>query len=296
MIVVTAPTGNIGRVLVERLIAAGQPIRLIARDPSKLPAAVRDQAEVVTGSHADPAVIDRALQGADQLFWLPTADFGAATVEEAFVGFSQPAVDAIRRHGVKRVVSISGLGRGTPAGAHAGHVTATLAVDDAIMKTGVAFRALTMPSFMDNVLRQVAPIRDQGVFFGVVDGARRQPTVATRDIAAVAARLLLDGSWTGQAEVPLLGPEDLSQDDEAAIMTEVLGRPVRYQRIPDQAFKDQLMSRGTSEAMAQAMLDMADAKEHGLDEGVARTPQNAIDTPTTFRQWCEDTLRPAVLG
>jgi hypothetical protein len=48
--------------------------------------------------------------------------------------------------------------------------------------------------------------------------------------------------------------------------------------------------------MAQGMLDMMIAKDNGLDLGVARTPQHAIDTPTTFRQWCEDTLKPAVQG
>jgi hypothetical protein len=42
------------------------------------------------------------------------------------------------------------------------------------------------------------------------------------------------------------------------------------------------------------MLDMMIAKDNGLDLGVARTPQHAIDTPTTFWQWCEDTLKPAV--
>jgi hypothetical protein len=49
-----------------------------------------------------------------------------------------------------------------------------------------------------------------------------------------------------------------------------------------------------SDAMAQGLLDMMIAKDNGLDNGIARTPQNAIDTPTTFRQWCEDTLKPAV--
>ena len=44
--------------------------------------------------------------------------------------------------------------------------------------------------------------------------------------------------------------------------------------------------------MAAAMADMATAKEHGLDEGVVRSPGNS--TPTTFRQWCTEVLRPAV--
>jgi uncharacterized protein YbjT (DUF2867 family) len=296
VIVITAPTGNIGHVLLDLVLASGQPVRVIARHPGKLPAAAQRQAEVFTGSHGDPAVLDQALAGADSLFWLPTSDPAAASVDDAIVGFSRPAIEAITRLGVKRVVSVSALGRGTPVAAHAGHVTASLAMDDLIAATGVAFRALTMPTFMDNLLRQLTPIREQGAFFNVVSPDRRQATVATRDIAAVAARLLLDGSWTGQAEVPVLGPEDLCPDDEAAIMSEVLGRPIRYLRIPDQALKDQLTSSGVSAAMAQALLDMADAKEHGLDEGITRTPQNAIDTPTTFREWCEDTLKPAVLG
>lgn len=39
---------------------------------------------------------------------------------------------------------------------------------------------------------------------------------------------------------------------------------------------------------------MMAAKENGLDDAIARTPQHALDTPTTFRQWCEDVLKPAV--
>jgi hypothetical protein len=39
---------------------------------------------------------------------------------------------------------------------------------------------------------------------------------------------------------------------------------------------------------------MAWAKNEGLDNGVQRTPENS--TPTSFRQWSEDTLKPAVLG
>jgi hypothetical protein len=92
----------------------------------------------------------------------------------------------------------------------------------------------------------------------------------------------------------VLGPEDLANNDLAAVMSEVLGTPVRYQQIPAQALKDRAISLGRSEVMAQSLVDMVIAKDNGLDNGVIRTPQNAIDTPTTFRQWCEDTLKPAV--
>jgi uncharacterized protein YbjT (DUF2867 family) len=55
MIVVTAPTGHIGsRLLLTELLRPDQPgetVRVVARDPARLPEAVRDRVEVVTGSH-----------------------------------------------------------------------------------------------------------------------------------------------------------------------------------------------------------------------------------------------------
>ncbi|ETK32186.1 NmrA family NAD(P)-binding protein [Microbispora sp. ATCC PTA-5024] len=294
MIVVTAPTGNIGHRVLDHVLAAGRPVRVVVRDPARLSAGVRDRVEVVQGSHGDPRVVARAFDGADALFWLLPTDHHAASVDEAYLGFTRPAAEAVRSCGVGRVVSVSALGRGTPYAAEAGHVTASLAMDDLLAGTGAAFRALAMPSFMDNLLRQAGAIKEQGAFFDVMAPGGRRPLVATRDIAAVAARLLLDDTWTGQAEVPVLGPEDLSYDDMAAVVSEVLGTPVRYRQIPLEAFKDRLTGSGMSEAMAQAMVDMAIAKDRGLDNGVVRTPENAIDTPTTFRRWCEDTLKPAV--
>jgi uncharacterized protein YbjT (DUF2867 family) len=294
MIVITAPTGQIGHQVLAHVLAAGQPARVIVRDPAKLPAGVRDRIEVVAGSHGDAEVVARALPGAEALFWLLPTDRHAASTEAAYTGFTRPAAEAIRSQGVKHVVNVTALGRNTSYAGRAGLVTASLAMDDLIAGTGVAFRALAAPSFMDNMLRQARVIKEQGVFFDVLSPGRKRPTVATRDIAAVAARLLLDSTWAGQEEVPVLGPEDLSQDDLAAIISEVLGTPVRYQRVAGQAFRDQLTGRGTSEGMAQGMLDMMIAKENGLDNGIARRAQHAADTPTTFRQWCADTLKPAV--
>ena len=49
-----------------------------------------------------------------------------------------------------------------------------------------------------------------------------------------------------------------------------------------------------SDAMAQGMLDMAVAKDNGLDNAEPRTPQSTI--PTSFRRRCEDVLKPVVLA
>jgi uncharacterized protein YbjT (DUF2867 family) len=200
----------------------------------------------------------------------------------------------MRSHGVRRIVGISALGRGTAQAGSAGLVTATLAMDDLIAESGIAYRAVTCPSFFDNLLRQVQSIREKGLFFSPVDPSRKLPGCDTQDIAETSVRLLLDGAWTGSGHQAVLGPEDLSLEDMSAVITAVLGKPVKCQRTDYGAHKQQFIGRGMSDAMAQGMTDMVRAKSEGLDNGEARTGQNT--TPTSFRQWCEHVLKPAVIG
>src|SRR3984885_15860172 len=268
MIVITTPTGQIGSQVLGNLLDSGEELRVIVRDPAQLPSDVRDSLDIVEGSHGDAAVVDKAFSGAEAVFWLVPPDPHAPSVEAAFVGFTRPAAEAFKRHGVGRVVAVSALGRGTPWADRAGYVTGSLAMDDLIAASGVAFRALCNPSFMDNTIRQAASIRDQGMFFSPIAGDRKLPTVATRDIAAAAARLLLDASWSGASEAPLLGPEDLSFNDMAEVMSDVLGKEVRFQQKTFGAYKERFVSFGMSDAMAQGMTDMAWAKNEGIENGV----------------------------
>ena len=292
MIVITTPTGQIGRQVLDHLLDSKEKLRVIVRDPSALSADVRQRVDVIEGSHGDAAVVEKAFAGADAVFWLLPPNPRALSVEAAYVDFARPACAAFRSQGVRRVVGISALGRGTPWADKAGYVTASLAMDDLIASSGVAYRALTNPSFMDNILRQAASIKNQGVFFSPIAGDSKRPSVATRDIAAAASRLLLDASWSGVSEGPLLGPEDLSFNDMAEIISDVIGKQVRFQQITFEAFKARFVSSGMSDAMAQGNTDMAWAKNEGLDNGVKRTKENS--TPTSFRLWCQEVLKPAV--
>lgn len=292
MIVITTPTGTIGRQVLDNILDSGEPIRVIARNPSRLRAETRKRVEVVEGSHGDLKVVTEAFRGADAVFWLVAPDSRAESAEAAYVDFSRPGCEAFNSAGVKRVVGVSALGRGWPK--NAGHVSATLAADDMIAITGVSYRALTCPSLMENVLRQVELIKNKGMFSSPISGDLKAPTCATRDIASAASKLLLDRSWSGVDSLPILGPEDLSFQDMAKIMSEVLGNPVRFEEMPLNAMKAMLTGSGMSEGMAQAMINMMVAKNEGLDNAEPRTPQST--TPTSFRQWCEDVLKPAVLS
>jgi len=294
MIVITAPTGNIGHQVLDHVLESTEAVRVIARYPAHLSPEILQRVEVVEGSHGEAAIVNKAFAGADSVFWLVPPDPRATTMDAAYVDFTRPACAAFKNQGIERVVGISALGRGTPAAAHAGLVTASLKMDDLIAATGVHYRAVTNPSFMDNLLRQVELIKSQGMFALPISGDLKQPSASTRDIAAIAAKQLVDRSWTGVESVPVLGPEDLSYNDMARIMSEVLGKPVRFQEMPGEAFKARLLQRGMSEAMAQANLDLWVAYNQGLDTAEPRTTQST--TPTSFRQWCEEVLQPHVMA
>jgi uncharacterized protein YbjT (DUF2867 family) len=290
MIVITAPTGHIGRKVLSNVLDQGGNVRVIARNPSKLPTETRGRFDVIEGSHADLDVVMKAFEGADTVFWLVTGDMSAPSANAAFVDFSQAGCEAMKACGVKRVVGISALGRGWPR--DAGHATATLKLDDMIAQTGVSYRALACGSLMENVLRQVVSIRDQGVFYGPHPGDFKATMVATRDVADVASRLLLDSTWTGVDSIPMMGPEDVASNEMARIMSDVLAKSVAYQEISIDALRTMAAGRGATEGMVQALANMMIAKNEGIDVMIPRTDPS--ETPTSFRQWCEQVLKPAV--
>ncbi|MET8849009.1 NAD(P)H-binding protein [Amycolatopsis sp. NPDC004625] len=287
MIVVTTPTGKIGRRLVRRLLDGGSKVKVVVRDAARLDDDVRERAEVVEGSHDDPAVLDAALPGADALFWLVPPNPAAESAEAHYLAFARAGGAAVRRHGVGHVVAVSSAGHGWPR--PAGVLSAAFAMDAELRRSGAAHRAVSPPFYMENLLGQVAAIREGGAFSLTCAGDEPLATIATRDIAATAADLLTDRSWTGQENVPLFGPDRLTPDGMAGVLSEELGRPVAYQRITLAGFAAMRRSQGASERVIADAAEMFAAQDEGIYD--ADWAKAAI-APTSFRTWCREVLKP----
>ncbi|WP_329238730.1 NAD(P)H-binding protein [Actinoallomurus sp. NBC_01490] len=289
MIVVTTPTGQIGGRLVRRLLDQDKEVRVIARDASRLDDTVRERVETVEGSHDDPAVLDKALPGAEALFWLVPPNPRAPSAEEHYLGFARAGAAAIARHGVGHVVGASSAGHGwqTPAGV----LSAAFAMDAELGTSGAAYRALSMPFYMENLLRQLDAIRGRGAFSLTCAGDVPLALIATRDIAGTAADLLTDRSWTGQENLPVFGPDRLTPDGMAEVISEELGRPVAYRRMSVDDYASLLRSRGAGDRTVKDVTEAFAAQDHGIydaDWAIAEP------TPTDFRTWCREVLKPAV--
>jgi uncharacterized protein YbjT (DUF2867 family) len=288
MIVVTTPTGQIGASLVPRLIEANVDVRVIARDPSKLPAEVRERVDVVEGSHRDLPVMSAALDGADTLFLVVPPGFEDGGARGRYLDFAHSAVTAVQTNYVPRVVGVTSAGHDWMG--RAGLLSAAFAMDDAIRESGVAYRALSMPWFMENLLNQVGPIRETGRLSMGYVADRVLPSIAARDVAAVAAGLLLNPGWTGQENVPVFAPDRLTPVEMAEVIGQVLGRPVEYVQLELDAIAARFTGRGSPQIVADDMTQMIDAQNTGIyDLDVAA----ASPSETNFQAWVETVFKPA---
>ncbi len=288
MIVITTPTGQVGRAVLDQLIEAGAPLRVIARNPERLAESVRAHVTVVTGSHDDPEVLSEALIGADSLFWVVPPNGTAADADAHYEAFTRALVRSLADRPV-RVVAVSSLGRGFTG--NAGLLTPAWAMEEAIEATGVPLRTLRLPFFMENVLNQVELIRSQGMWAMANSPGRVLESVATRDAADLAAELLLDRSWTGQEGVPLVG-DALTPNEMADTMFEVLGRRVRLMEITPAHLRSMVVERGASEGWAKGIADTVIAQNDGVYS--VEHVDDRRGAHTSFREWCELVLKPAV--
>ncbi|MGW5261922.1 NAD(P)H-binding protein [Microbispora sp. NPDC004025] len=288
MIVVTTPTGQIGSRLVRRLLDQDKEVRVVVRDASRLDDTVRRRVEIVEGSHDDPAVLDKALPGAEALFWLVPPNPRAPSAEEHYLGFARAGAAAVARHDVGHVVGVSSAGHGWPA--PAGVLSAAFAMDAELGRSGAAYRALSMPFYMENLLGQLDAIRGQGAFHLTCAGHLPLALIATRDIAGTAADLLSDLSWTGQENLPVFGPDRLTPDGMAEVISQELGRPVAYRRMSMDDYASLLRSRGAGDQAIKDVTEAFAAQDHGIYDAdwAAATP-----TSTDFRTWCREVLKPA---
>ncbi|MEZ4297795.1 MAG: NAD(P)H-binding protein [Polyangiaceae bacterium] len=290
-IVVNTPTGNIGRALVELLLARGAEVTLIARTPDKVRDLESRGARVVQGSIDDAAVVERALEGASALFWL-TPPAARPDWLEWGVGAAKKAAEAARRRDVKRIVILSSLG--AQAGRGTGPVSSLLEIEDAFRAVAPDVIALRAGFFMENLLRSVDTIAATGTLFAPFPPDAKAPTVATKDIAAVAAEELVQRGG-GHRIRGVHGPADLSSAEQAAILSEVLHTPIAYVQVPVEAVEKGMRDAGMPDFAVSMFGEMYRSILSGkMVSAEPRSPETT--TPTTFAEFARDVVRPAILA
>lgn len=287
-IVINTPNGNIGRPLAERLLDAGERLTLIQRDPDKVADLAARGARVIAGSTDDPAVLDRAFEGARALFWLTPPSF-RPDFQAWAVGAARDAVSAAKEHGLERAVLLSSVGAHNPGN---GPVSILGEVEEVFRGELAQVVALRPAYFFENFLRELPSIRAEGAWYGPTPADRKMPMVATRDIAAVAAEELRAHD-PGFRIRGVHGPVDLSLAEAAAIFSQIFEREVRYVQVPHAAAVAAMEKAGMPDFVVALYAEMLDGFMTGrTDPAEPRSPETT--TPTDLATFARETLRPAL--
>lgn len=294
-IAITTPTGHIGSALVRRLLDAGRDdLVLLLRDASKLPTNVRDRVETREGDLQDPAYVRAATEDADALFWLTPNVWTTPDLFDFYAEIAEAVTGAVRENRIGHVVHLSS--EGAQNRDDFGPVSGLGRVEDALdavaAETGAAVRHLRAGFFQENFEAQIGAITQAGAVFFPAPPETQTGMVATRDIAAAAADLLLDDGWTGTEVLPLHGPRHLSYAQAAAVLSEELGRPVVARQVPVDALREQFLGMGASPSFVDGLVALYPRVGTPGYSDDART--GASTTPTELSTYVADTLRPMV--
>ena len=290
-ILVTNPTGRIGRRVLAELLAPEFSVRVIARDPARLPEEIRDQVDIVRGSAEDAVTLRHALEGVEALFWcVLTESLEETDVEQHYERFACSAWDAIRGARTPRVVTISALGN--EAARSSGRFSGLRAMEEILNEAGAAIRHLRCGFFMENLLPQVPSIMESGFFSYSMPGDVPIPLTAAKDIADVALKALVRRDWTGIKSVAVHGPEKLSWNQAAAILEQTLERPVQYAEASAKDYFGTLIEIGASAEYAQSMVEMFSELTQGVMDADASACESK--TATTFGAWAQTEMVPVI--
>jgi uncharacterized protein YbjT (DUF2867 family) len=258
MYAITGITGQVGGALASALLQEGLPVRAVVRDAAKGAAWAARGCEVALAELNDTDALTRAFEGTRGVFVLLPPTFDPAPGFPEARALIDSIVAAATRAKTAKVVHLSTIGA---QATRTNLLTQHTMLEDAWRAQALPVTFLRPGWFMENCAWDVASARDEGIvhaFLQPLDHAI--PMVATQDIGRLAARLLQE-DWEGRRVVELEGPQRVSSNDIAAAFARVLGKPVRAQAVPRDAWRALFESQGMrNPAPRMQMLD-------GFNEG-----------------------------
>jgi uncharacterized protein YbjT (DUF2867 family) len=279
LIVVTGSTGTIGSELLRLLAAAGADTRAVYHRAES--AARHAHVSFFRADLADPLQAEAALAGASSLFLLTGNEPGFRHVQITVVEVAQ-------RRGIGHLVKLSALGASDHSKSAIGRDH--WIVEQAIQQTSIPWTILRPHAFMQNWLKDVAAsVRAENTIYSPI-GDGRVPFIDTRDIAAVAAEVLLHRDPHLGKKYMLTGGAAVGYADLAAELTKVTGRAIAYRPISMEEARARLTRLGQPTGLIDATLAIAAYQRDGGPTALVSPSVQRIlgRPPRTIGQFARD--------
>ena len=215
------------------------------------------------------------------------AFFSVTPLVENFVDAGTKAAQAAKAAGIKKIVRSSAQGASANAAIELGRMH--YAVEKAIEDTGIAFAVVRPANFMQNYLTFGIPetIKSQSAFYAS-QGEAKVSVVDTRDISAVASKLLIESGHEGK-RYDITGGESLSNYEIAELFSKALERKIRYVSVSQEKAEEGMMKAGMPTWLVRLISELGVIGAKGyLAEVRSDVEQLLKRKPINFAQFLND--------
>ena len=286
MILVTGAAGKTGRAVIQALVKRGEAVRALVRRSVQVGQLLDLGAqEVIVGDMGVLPDVTRAMEGIRTVYHI------CPNINPNEVRLADVAMAAALAAKVQHFVYHSVLHPQTQDMPHHWH---KLQVEEDLFQSGLTYTILQPASYMQNILAGWNSIVTDGLYRVPYAPQTQLGMVDLADVAEAAAVVMTEIGHDG-AIYELAGPEVLSQQDVAEILSRHLNRPVRVEAIPQVEWEQQAHRLGRDDYEIQTLLKMFRYYEqHGFFGNPNVLARLIGRSPTTFTEFVARTLQTQV--
>jgi uncharacterized protein YbjT (DUF2867 family) len=276
-VILVTTAGKVGSETIRLLRERDLPVRVLVRDPAKAtPKALAESGAAIAAGNLDvPANIDDAMTGVS----------GVVLVSPAVPAQELNVVASAAQAGAGHVVkATSKASADSPIARRRWQAE----IEAGLAASGIPHTLLRSNAYMQNVLA-LAPAIAATNSFGSAAGQGRSGLVDARDVAAVATEIITSPAAHAGKTYWLTGPELVSNDDVAAVLSKLLGRTISYRELTFEENKKAMIGAGVPEQIAQMNAQAFSLAAGGDAEWVTEDVPALLRRPArSFEQFAED--------
>jgi uncharacterized protein YbjT (DUF2867 family) len=261
MYAIMGTTGRVGGAIAENLLAQGEKVRAIVRNPEKAARLRNRGAEVAVADVDDPNALASAFEGTDGVFLMVPPNFAPAPgfpeIRKTLASYRAALAKALP----KKAVYLSSIGAEQASGL--GLITGSHLLERTLGDLPIAHAFLRPGWFMENHAWDVTTATSEGrLFSNLYPLDRKFSLVATADIGKAAADVLRQ-KWTGTRYIEVAGPEQYSPNDIARALSSALGRTIEAVAVPRDKWTEFFLGQGMPAGRTEPRAEMVDAFNSG---------------------------------
>ncbi len=281
-ILVTGATGNVGSEVVKQLSAKGADVRAGYHTLSKADKIKGPGVEIVEVDYDTPETVEAAFPGIERLFLLTPGWPGV----EKTVEITAQLVAEAKKAGVQHIVKLSVMG--ADAESKIPPFRWHRQAEEMIEESGIPYTFVRPTGFMQTFpMSHGQTIKAQNaIYTGAGEG--KVGLVDARDIAAVAVEALTGDGHEGKIYTTT-GPEALSYNQVAEILSEVLGRKISHVNVSEEDLRKGMEEAGFPEWVGDAAIEGQRMTREGRPPAVLPTVEEVTGKePRSFEQFARD--------